>query len=47
MATTESGPKYVVFFDIDNTLYPASASISALMTEKIRGRFGIPPYEPT
>ena len=44
MATaTESSPKYVVFFDIDNTLYPASASISALMVEKIRGRSNIPP----
>ena len=45
--TTDSSSKYVVFFDIDNTLYPASASISALMTEKIRGGFSIPLCEPT
>ncbi|KZS98043.1 pyrimidine 5-nucleotidase [Sistotremastrum niveocremeum HHB9708] len=45
---SEQDEKYTVFFDIDNTLYPASARISQAMGERIHNYFvsmGLPEDE--
>lgn len=36
--------RYVIFLDIDNTLYSASSKISEAMGERIHGKCSLVPY---